>query len=332
MTQYRKPDQYYIDQYDRETIKLIKEKEAEYNGSSEFEKYAYMNWIVRDKGIERARAKNDTIQLWIKEDELKDKILMNTQAPSKIRCNHCNTLMELEGPLFEEMVILFLFKCPLGHLPKKIVYSDGNEQVIPEPKCSECGYRIKTKATRTKTTLTSVYTCTGCGKVDIDKISLKPKVIKPIKEKDRLKYCSTSPSLRTIMEGLNDIYKLKPILEKSAKQNKYQLEKIEKPNIPQLEQRLYKIVESHEFIKFQFDKPEIGSYVTITFSTQDPTDRSERDSIKILSRAIKQELFTTNWRLMTKGIDYRLGFLTGQLRAYEQHEDLIKIAKEISIE
>lgn len=33
---------------------------------------------------------------------------------------------------------------------------------------------------------------------------------------------------------------------------------------------------------------------------------------------------------MTRGIAYRLAFLNGQLRAYENDEDLKKIAEEIS--
>jgi len=131
------------------------------------------------------------------------------------------------------------------------------------------------------------------------------------------------------MEGLEAIYKLKPMIEEMEERKNYDFEKIEKPNIPQLEQRVCKAAENINFIKFQFDKPEFGSYASVTFSAQDPSDRNERESIKTLTKIIKQKLFMTNWRLMTKGIDYRLEFLTGQLRAYEEHEDLKKIAEEI---
>jgi hypothetical protein len=37
---------------------------------------------------------------------------------------------------------------------------------------------------------------------------------------------------------------------------------------------------------------------------------------------VDQALIDTNWRLMSDGISYRLGYLNGRLRAYEQEEDL----------
>lgn len=331
--QYRKHNQNYIDRYDSETIKMLKDAEKQCKKFPTDVRYIHVHRLVVENGILRAREKDAIIKKWIQDDELKDKLVREIQMPEKIRCNTCNSLMQFECHLFEDDAsILFAFKCPNGHLPKKLVYPDSREKVIPKQLCDECGYEINGESQRRKSILTTTYTCQGCGKIEVEEFDFKKKQDSRITEKDRKKYCSYSPQTRTFLEDLQAIYKLKPILDKSAEKKKYDLEKIEKPNIPQLEQRLCKIVESHEFIKFQFDKPIIGSYVTVTFSTQDPTDRSERDSIKILSRVIKQELFTTNWRLMTKGIDYRLGFLIGQLRAFEQHEELIKIAKEISLE
>ena len=287
--------------------------------------------LVVENGIVRAREKDTTIKKWIQEDELKDKLIKEIQRPEKIRCNSCNSIMQFECHLFEvDAPILFAFKCPNGHLPKKLIYPDSREKIIPKHLCDECGYEINRKCQRKKSILTTTYTCVGCGKLEVEEFEFREGKEKPITEEDRKKYCSYSPQVQTFVEGLQAIYKLKPILEKSAEKKKYQFANIEKPNIPQLEQRLCKIAESLGFIKFEFEKPEMGTYVTVIFSAQDPSNRSESDSIKILSKAIKQELFTTNWRLMSKGIDSRLGFLTGHLRAFEQHEDLIKIAKEIS--
>ena len=45
----------------------------------------------------------------------------------------------------------------------------------------------------------------------------------------------------------------------------------------------------------------------------------------ILQKIIKKNLETTDWRLMSGGIDYRLGLLTGRIRAYESEEDLLKL-------
>ena len=333
MTQYRKPNQHYIDQYDRQTIKILKDAEKRCKSLPMDIRIIQIHVDVIEAGILRAREKDATIRKWIQQDELKDKLVKETQIPEKIRCNSCNSLMKFECHLFEDDAsILFAFKCPNGHLPKKLIYPDSKEKIIPRQKCNFCGYEIKRESVRKKSVLITTYTCQGCGKIEIEEFKFREGKENPISEEDRKKYCCYSPQVQTFVEGLKAIYKLKPIFEKSVEKKKYQMANIEKPNIPQLEQRLCKVVESHDFIKFQFDKPKIGSYVTVAFSTQDPTDRNERESLKILSKAIKQELFMTNWRLMAKRIDYRLGFLTGQLRAFEQHEDLIKIAKEISAE
>lgn len=331
MAQYREPNQYYLDQYDRQTIEILKQIEKDCKSLPKDQRNFQMRWRVTERGIHRAREKDEIIKKWISDDELKDKLVKETLIPEKIRCNNCNSFMQFEAHLFEEEArVLFLFKCPSGHVPKKIVYPDGREQILPKPKCKDCGYEIIRETIRSRTVLKSTYTCTGCGKIETDQFELKIKPQKEISEKDRAKYCSFSPQAQTLTEGLKAIYKLKPILQKSVERNTHKLEKIEKPNIPQLEHRLCKIAESLGFIKFEFEKPEMGTYVTVIFSAQDPSDRSEKESIKTLSTAIKHELFATNWRLMTKGIEYRLGFLTGQLRAFEQHEDLMKIAKEIS--
>jgi hypothetical protein len=44
-----------------------------------------------------------------------------------------------------------------------------------------------------------------------------------------------------------------------------------------------------------------------------------------LKKLIQKALEDTNWRLMSEGISYRLGYLKGRLRAYESEEDLKKL-------
>jgi hypothetical protein len=52
---------------------------------------------------------------------------------------------------------------------------------------------------------------------------------------------------------------------------------------------------------------------------------NQRVSASNLQKLVKKTLIGTNWRLMTQGIDYRLGLLSGRLRAYESEEDLLKL-------
>ena len=63
--------------------------------------------------------------------------------------------------------------------------------------------------------------------------------------------------------------------------------------------------------------------------TEDPTDQGEYDSRKKLSKLIKTALAETSWRLMSEGISYRLGVLTGRIRVYEGEEDLLKLVENL---
>ncbi len=56
-------------------------------------------------------------------------------------------------------------------------------------------------------------------------------------------------------------------------------------------------------------------------------DREEYDSKKALKKLIEGILADTTWRLMSDGISYRLGILTGRLKAHEREEDLMKLVK-----
>lgn len=55
------------------------------------------------------------------------------------------------------------------------------------------------------------------------------------------------------------------------------------------------------------------------------SDRKDYDSIKTLEKLVKKALADTNWRLMSDGVHYRLGYLNGRVRAYEREEDLKKL-------
>jgi len=44
-----------------------------------------------------------------------------------------------------------------------------------------------------------------------------------------------------------------------------------------------------------------------------------------LQKLIKSTLEKTNWRLMSEGVYYKLGILSGRLRGYENDEDLLNL-------
>ena len=76
------------------------------------------------------------------------------------------------------------------------------------------------------------------------------------------------------------------------------------------------------------DKPDIDRYVIVPFTVKDAeSSRAEADSTRKLHKTIKKTLENTNWRLMSEGVHYRLGYLSGKLKGYEQEEDLLQLVK-----
>jgi len=231
-----------------------------------------------------------------------------------------------------ESLIMFAYDCPNGHTPRKIVYPDGKEYFFPEIHCNDCGStEKKSKSIKTKKYLIWKVECAGCGKVTTDKIDRYARK-ETISNADREKYCINLKGRKTMNESLEEIGILyERFIKPAEERKKHDTDKIEKLTIPQLETRLTKLSKKMGFIKFRFHEPEFKGRASVTLSLQDPSTRNGNESITLLTKALKKELFYTNWRIdsITK-VMYRLGILTGKLKAYETDEDLIKIAKEIA--
>ena len=101
------------------------------------------------------------------------------------------------------------------------------------------------------------------------------------------------------------------------------MKEMKKPKIAELTPLLQPALEKAGYIEFSLDKPEMGKDVFIGFSCLDTkSDRNDYDSKKTLEKLVKKVLADTNWRLMSDGVLYRLGYLNGRVRAYEREDDL----------
>jgi hypothetical protein len=123
------------------------------------------------------------------------------------------------------------------------------------------------------------------------------------------------------------------LMEKIQKRedNKVEIEKVAKLKnlkIMEVEQLLVPILEKRNYIKLEFQSPEIKRDVIVSFTVHDAKDRSEHVSMADLKKVLKKSLEGTNWRLMSDGVSYRLGMLSGRLRAYEREEDLIELVRD----
>jgi len=52
---------------------------------------------------------------------------------------------------------------------------------------------------------------------------------------------------------------------------------------------------------------------------------NERVSMQKLKKLLQKHLEETNWRLMSGGVSYRLGMMSGRIRIYEDQDDLAKL-------
>ncbi|MCK6648029.1 MAG: hypothetical protein L6Q66_00090 [Bacteroidia bacterium] len=352
MKNYRKTDHEYIEDYDKQTIRILKELETELgdkiytkSGIQDIKGNVSFKYDIPTKNYDvlsryyrtavmRAQNKESYILQQKYTDENKDRLIAETPIPRNIKCDQCGTSMIHEGHIFEEndTLLLFVFSCPNKHTPKKILYPDGiRKRIIPVSKCEECGGKLSSVKEETKTFMKFIDTCLECGHVSIMEFNLTPDL--PITEEDRKIYCEIWKGKTTFEQDLEAVvefanyYNEKQKLKKEKEELK--VDNVEQVNLPKLEDRLFKLAEELGYTKFKFDSHSTERFLTVSFSLQDPSDRTEKESCKVITDAIKQSLFTTNWRLFTEGIDYRLGLLSGRLRAYEGEEGLMKIAREI---
>lgn len=101
------------------------------------------------------------------------------------------------------------------------------------------------------------------------------------------------------------------------------MKEIKKPKIAELTPLMQPVLEKAGFTDFSLDKPEMGKDVYVGLNCLDTkSDRNDYDSRKTLEKLVKKTLADTNWRLMSDGVSYRLGYLNGRVRAYEREEDL----------
>lgn len=350
MEKYLKNKQEYIDRYDRTTVERCRWAEKcitpnsliKYLKKDEDEKelvrlaVAFNNlhlWFVMGEMYSK---KEETINKWMREDEDHDRFLENAEAPKGIKCLTCSREMfvsykQLETHLDKPDRVLFMYDCTLKHIPRRAFYDDGEEWIYKKPRCSKCSAEVDRVDNDTEEIWKSTSTCPNCSYVEISEIKKKTEeIIDPDFEKDRSRFCSEKDGIK-YAEWMITAGKLGAIMEKQKeKENNKELydavAKIKRLKIIELEQLLAPILEKANYIKLHFKDPEITKDVIVPFIVHDmQQDREDKVSCFDLQKIVKNALKDTNWRLMSDGVQYRLGMLEGRFRAYEKEEDLIKL-------
>lgn len=358
--EYLHNEQFYIDRYDLSTIKEClemidvnrkayiagKDKGIVKDDKSRGEFAKASNWmtnqiLLQTKGA-RFRDKAQTIEKWMLEDKLEQDKYDNTPEPDHITCPKCNLAMtvnvkhldHLDGPLR----MMFLFECQKCKY-RAWIYEDGTERPSTPELCPKCKREIKTSTLKEgKDKITWTTKCSSCGYTNVtitdfekDRIEAENREKADLKLLDtyREEFCSEKVGSEAF-EYLEALKVGKEVYEEELKKYDspgYQAAiKLNKLKVGELLKRLTPIFEQNNLINLVFGTPEIGKHVIVTFTCQDnDTSRKNTDQFQTLKKAIKESLESTNWRLMSEGLSYRLGYLSGRIKGYEQEQDFIEI-------
>ena len=358
--QYLKEEQYYIDLYDLHTIEecldwyfSLKEGMEKERGKikslkpEEFDKEVHkgVSYTVNVMKIQRCRYKADTIKEWMDKDRRIQEKYDNATPPKDIYCTECFsatkvTSKDLLGGYEEKDKALFMFSC-IKCNKRQALYEDGTEWIYTPPKCPKCNSPLNQDSKHTKNTLTTIYSCPNCSykKKDVhdfkkseDKRKRKEARDQKLLSEYRKDFCLDDEEGPKAVLNLDNIVRFVDEMKKNEVKEKdpdYQKAKqLKSLKIGQLKELLEQTLEKNGYQDLKFDKPEMGQFVVIDFSVNDmKEEREEYDSKKSLKKLIEGILADTTWRLMSDGISYRLGILTGRLKAYEREEDLMKLVK-----
>ncbi len=358
--QYLKQEQLYIDRYDLHTIEEclkwywdIKGGFEKHRNDKDFEKYTkkkfdtevhkVTSYTVNVIKIQRYRHKAETLKEWMDRDRQMQDKFDNAIPPDDIYCKECTlptkvTSKDLMNSYEENAQVLFMFEC-VKCKKKQALYEDGTEWHYEEPKCPECKSPMTSKSKDTKEVLTTYYSCSNCSykKKDIYdfKKSRKEREAREARDEKLLTeyrkgFCLDEVEGPRAVLNLDNIVRFVDEMKEKEKKEKNPIfqksKQLKKLKVVQLKELLEKSIEKDGYKDLQFGKPEMGQFVIIDFTVNDTKDeRQEYDSENTLKKLIKSRLEDTTWRLMSEGIHYRLGILSGRLKAYEREEDLMKL-------
>ncbi len=352
MIKHLKPRQEYVDRYDRMTVEDCRWRENFFKKDSEESKTDLeknMRKLVGDIGLyfdllyttlKWYDEKEATVNKWMSDDQNKDQLLENTEPPEGIRCLKCHSLMSCSDKSIHDWSsdnrdrVLFMFDCPKGCVPRRAFFDDGEEWRIKPDLCSKCKTEFDRTSERVEDKkIVITKTCPNCQHVETEEFDLSAKEEKPDPDylKDRARFCLTKEEADKKREEkwrAEEMGKLTERLKEDEKNKKVKeaIANIKKVTVTELEKMLAPICEGAGYIKFQTGAPDMGKDLFLPFTVQEnKSERTEGASTHDLQKLLKKTLTDTNWRLMSDGISYRMGILSGRLRAYEREEDLLKL-------
>jgi len=349
--QHLKEKQYYIDLYDKFTVEKCREAERYHEGldDSIFEKakdkpsaydIARVKYVTKEMYLyfttgEEYKNKKETIEKWMERDRQLDYRVETAEEPQLIRCKTCSSTMSCTSKDIWsiEDKVQFFFECPNKCLPLRVIYEDGTVHKSKPVLCEKCEQEMSRNSERTQEHIvTTTYSCSSCAHTCTDELDLSPKeeVVDPDFEKDRERFCLTEEKGSKYIQDCASIRQLGDMMkEAKVREEKKEIydevKALKKMTIPQVKAHTVKLFEDKDYSNLVFEKPDMGRVVSLAFSVEEMETQNQRVSERDLKKLIEKHLEETNWRLMSDGISYRLGVMSGRIRIYEDQDDLAKL-------
>ncbi len=360
MFKYLQADQFYVDRYDLHTIeecldwywnirdgfeKKRNDEELKKFTEEEFNKEVHKiaSYTVNVIKAQRYKRKKETIQKWIDKDSKEQEKFDNAIAPDGVLCKECFsptkiTSKDLLDSYEPGSQVLFMFEC-VKCKKRQALYEDGSEWHHENPKCPKCNSILNEKAKNVKGILTTIAACPNCGYKNKDiydfNKSKKEREARESRETKllteyRKEFCIDEKVGEEMLHSYDQISRFVDEMKENEKKDNDPLiqktRQLKKLTVMQLGKLIEVAIGKEGYKDLKFGKPEMGQYVVIDFSVNEANEnRKDYDSQNTLKKLIKTALEDTSWRLMSDGVQYRLGILTGRLKGYEREDDLIKI-------
>ncbi len=288
---------------------------------------------------ERYLAREKTLNEWMERDRQRD-LLVEQARPPLIRCPSCGQAMEcfysqlhLSFDNAELDKMEFFLACKPCQQSRN-VYENGRE-VIHEPiLCEKCNRETESDRIERGGKRYYVRTCKHCGHTEETLSVLDEEEKAPTQEEidrfnlDKKRFCITEEQGKRyveLMKRMKDLEKQKE--EHLLNMDLYDtLKETKKLTIAALEKLLIEALKKSDFADFRITMSP-GQGVMLDFSVRDlKAERGEQESKNTLEKAIESVVADTNWSL-SEYVNYRLGFLSGQMRGYETEPDLEKLVR-----
>ncbi len=335
---YLKSRQYYIDLHDKITVHHLRVAEKaflENKGAQKSPDPGYVWKLIQyfERG-ERYLSKSSDIKEWTERDRKRDEKIESAKPLEGIYCLSCNHKMECEYIDLQIHLkgepLLFIYRC--SHCGRGRAFYDNGEEHRTKPElCPKCNKEMKQNTKKENGALVITSVCPNCRHGKTHNLGLSAKEeIDPNFEADRDRFCLTEKEGSRYLFEKESIAQLTRMMQEDekSKEIKKKVAKIKCLPIGEIKRLMTKALENESYTDLRFEDSQIDKFVSVAFTAQDnKVGREEYNSRTELKKTIDKTLSDTDWRLMSDGINYRLGFVSGRIRGYEGEEELSKIIK-----